>query len=66
MIRYWLGLALLSGSWLFGLKYYHEPDPLTWAIMVGAGTLLLAGSLQRLPNVLESALARARDGNAQD
>src|SRR5258706_10764785 len=57
MIRYWFGLALLSGSWLFGLKYYHEAEPLTWVILVAAGTVMLSGALERLPNLLESAVA---------
>src|SRR5258705_7959188 len=57
MIRYWLGLALLAGSWLFGLKYYHEADGLTFSIMLIAGTLLLSGALQRLPGTAESLIA---------
>lgn len=57
MIRFWLGLALLGGSWLFGLKFYHEADYVTWSILVAAGTLLLSGSLQRLPAPFESAVA---------
>jgi hypothetical protein len=57
MIRFWLGLALLGGSWLFGLKYYHEADYLTFSILIIAGSLLLAGALQRLPNAAESVIA---------
>ncbi|HEV8292478.1 MAG TPA: hypothetical protein VGP94_11165, partial [Tepidisphaeraceae bacterium] len=57
MIRFWLGLALLGGSWLFGLKYYHEADYLTFSLLIIAGSLLLCGSLQRLPNTAESLIA---------
>src|SRR6266436_9475435 len=57
MIRYWLGLALLGGSWLFGLKYFHEADYVTFSIMIIAGALLLSGSLQRLPGTAESLIA---------
>src|SRR4051794_34190313 len=57
MIRYWLGLALLAGSWLFGLKYYHEADGLIFAMMIVAGTLLLCGALQRMPGTAESLIA---------
>ncbi len=41
MIRYWIGLALLSTSWLFGLSYYHKAEPLAWAVLVAAGVGLL-------------------------
>src|SRR5258705_7268964 len=57
MIRYWLGLALLGGSWLFGPKYYHEADYLTFSFMIIGGALLLSGSLQRLPGTAESLIA---------
>jgi hypothetical protein len=39
----WLGLALLATSWLPGLGYFHSASPFTWATLVAAGTLLLAG-----------------------
>ena len=57
MIRFWLGLALLGGSWLFGLKYFHEADYLTFSILIVAGAVLLSGSLQRLPGTPESIVA---------
>ena len=38
----WIGLALLAASWLFGLEYYHRPEPRTWMLLVGLGTTLLA------------------------
>ena len=34
----WIGLALLAASWLFGLEYYHRPEPRTWMLLVGLGT----------------------------
>jgi len=43
MKRAWLALALLSASWLFGLNYYHQANWMAWAVLVAAGTLLLAG-----------------------
>ncbi len=49
MKRAWIGLALLSASWLFGLSYYRDADWTMWAVLVGAGTLLLAGLDLRLP-----------------
>ena len=41
MKRAWVGLALLSASWLFGLSYYHDAAWLVWAVLIGAGTILL-------------------------
>src|SRR5438094_4089811 len=57
MIRFWLGLALLGGSWLFGLNYYHQADYLTFSILIIAGSLLMWGALGRLPNTAESIIA---------
>lgn len=44
MIRMWLGLGLLAGSWLFGLGWFHEPRWPMWLLATTAGTALLAGS----------------------
>jgi len=49
VIRAWLGIALLALSWLLGLSYYHEAAPWAWAAAVTAGTLLLIGSVRRIP-----------------
>ena len=54
MIRAWLGLALLSASWLLGLGYYHGENWPAWAICVAAGTVLLGGALTRLPSGAEA------------
>lgn len=59
----WIGLALLSASWLFGLDYYSHvtpawilgpeyaylPDRLPWALMVVAGTLCLISKAPWMP-----------------
>jgi hypothetical protein len=55
--RAWIGLALLSSSWLFGLSYYHSAQWLVWAILVLAGTALLIGVDIRTPVAIESTAA---------
>jgi hypothetical protein len=47
MIRRWIGIALLAGSWLLGSGYFHAPHWLAWAIVVIAGFTCLMGSLNR-------------------
>lgn len=59
MKRAWLGIALLSASWLFGLAYYHEPHWTIWAMLVLAGTGLLIGIDLRAPARIESMIAAA-------
>ena len=41
MKRSWIGVALLAGSWLFGLGYYHQPDMPLWALCIAAGCAML-------------------------
>ena len=41
MIRIWLGMALLAGSWLLGLSYYLPASPIAWIVVVVAGAALL-------------------------
>lgn len=54
----WIGLALLSVSWLVGLGYYHEANGLGWTAAVASGTLCLIAFHARLPStrVLVAAL----------
>ncbi len=49
MKRAWIGLALLSASWLFGRGYYHDPSRATWAVLVLTGTGFLVGIKLRTP-----------------
>ncbi|MGA2034256.1 MAG: DUF4350 domain-containing protein [Thermoguttaceae bacterium] len=55
----WIGLALLSVSWLVGLGYYHGANPRAWAVTVAVGTVLLATRQFRLPDGKIAALALA-------
>ncbi len=57
MRRDWIGLALLSASWLFGLGYYHDPNGTIWAVLVLAGAGLLIGVDLRTPARIESIIA---------
>jgi hypothetical protein len=55
--RAWIGLALLSSSWLFGLSYYHGAQWLAWALLILAGVALLIGVDIRRPIAAESTAA---------
>ena len=57
MRRAWIGLALLSASWLFGLSYYLNANWPAWIAMIVVGTALLIGvGIPRLSR-LELAIA---------
>ncbi len=43
----WLGIALLSASWLFGLSYYQPANYWVWAVLVLAGSACLGPVLSR-------------------
>jgi len=49
MIGPWIGMALLAGSWLFGLSYYHPAATPVWGLAVLLGAALLSGRPERLP-----------------
>jgi len=53
----WIGIALLSVSWLLGLGYYHPANWPAWSVAVVLGTFLLADWRGKLPPVRQSALA---------
>jgi hypothetical protein len=59
MRRAWIGLALLSGSWLFGLSYYLDVNWVAWAVLVAAGVTLLIGVTMPRPSRGESLIAAA-------
>ncbi len=42
MMRYWIGIALLAGSWLFGLDYFYPANVWAWLAAVIAGVVLLS------------------------
>jgi hypothetical protein len=56
MRRAWAGLALLSASWLFGLRYYHAGSWPVWAALVVMGTGLFTGIRRHTPGKAESIL----------
>ena len=41
MNRAWVGVALLSGSWLVGLGYYQPAQLWAWVALVGLAPTLL-------------------------
>ncbi len=57
MRRAWVGLALLSASWLFGLRYYHAGSWPVWVALVVAGTSLFTGLRRQTPGKAESIVA---------
>ena len=57
--RAWIGVALLSASWLFGLDYYHDADWIVAAALVVVGTSLLTGIEIRRPALRYLALTAA-------
>ncbi len=59
MMRMWIGVALLAGSWLIGMPYYYTCHPASWLAVVAAGTLLLVGAAPRLPGRRELWIALA-------
>ncbi len=57
MKRAWIGLALLSGSWLFGLSYFENACPAVWAALIVVGTALLPQVRLPTPARVESTIA---------
>jgi len=57
MKRAWIGLALLSASWLPGLGVYHDPNGILWVLLVAIGTGLLVGVPILRPTRAGSAIA---------
>jgi len=55
--RFWLGIAVLASSWLFGLSYVEPADFVAWSLLIVAGTLLLAGGFPLAASRLQLASA---------
>jgi len=49
MKRAWLGVTLLSASWLVGLGFYETPNWLAWTLLVVPGAALLSGAVRWMP-----------------
>ncbi len=58
MIRILIGVSLLAASWLVGLGYYHEPDTLSWLLLVALGTIALGALIPSIPPI-EGCIAAA-------
>lgn len=59
MIRAWIAVALLAGSWMFGLDYFHPTNPSIWKALIACSVLLLGGSTNSLSTRRESAISLA-------
>ena len=57
MIGAWLAIALLSASWLFGLRIYHAPNWWAWTGMLVLGCAFLQNAIRRVPPRRESVIA---------
>ncbi len=44
MFRFWIGTALLAGSWLLGLNYFYPVNLWAWAAALVAGVVLLGNT----------------------
>ncbi len=59
MLRCWIAVAVLAGSWMFGLGYFYPADYVSEAVLVAAGIALLYGTMVPLPGKREMAIATA-------
>ena len=49
MLRSWIAVAVLAGSWMFGLEYFYPADYAVWAAALAAAGILLCGTSVPLP-----------------
>ena len=56
-MRAWIGIALLACSWLLGMDYYEPANRPAWLVVVVLGAVLLGGTICRMPERRDVALA---------
>ncbi|MBN2533839.1 MAG: hypothetical protein JXB88_13165 [Spirochaetales bacterium] len=49
MKRAWIGIALLSCAWIFGVTFYHKPVSILFYLFITAGTFFFSGIPLKLP-----------------
>jgi len=57
MIRVWIAVALLAGSWLVGMDFFEPANPVAWVAAVALGVGLLSGTVDRLPDRRQMGIA---------
>ncbi|MDP6046045.1 MAG: hypothetical protein QGG25_10585, partial [Phycisphaerae bacterium] len=50
MKRAWIGVAILSASWMFGLSYYYAAQWIVWAIALAAAIPFLMYAVRIVPS----------------
>jgi hypothetical protein len=49
-LRLWIAVAILAGSWMFGLGYFYPAERGVWLAMLAVGAILLYGTAIPLPD----------------
>ncbi len=52
MMRGWIGIALLAGSWLLGISYFAPARPFAWFCAVATASVLLSALPAARPSLL--------------
>jgi hypothetical protein len=56
-LRCWIAVALLAGSWMFGLGFFYPADLRVWAAILAVAAILLYGTPVPLPGRREICIA---------
>jgi hypothetical protein len=57
MLRCWIAVALLAGSWMFGLGFFYPADVRVWAAILATAAILLFGTPVPMPGRREICIA---------
>jgi hypothetical protein len=60
MIAFWIGIAFLATSWLWGVELLSPRSGPLWLGAVGAGVVLIASGMRRPPHSLDAELLPSR------